>query len=320
MKKFEYTLETFEQELMRRFPQNHIKVLEFNGTYKYIKYQCLDCGKIYEKTRANHMYENKTLCQKCYSSRNSKIRDWILDFIKKSQQFDFFKPWNNSVTVPIELYCHNCNRNFKKTASNLYNKKEQTICPFCGDNGAPMPKEDYEKEMKERGYLDYKILDYKGITKSIKLQHSCGYVFSQKGENFLKSKGCPKCFKTISKGEIKIENFLKKNNIEYKYQYVVKEINYCSYDFYLPKYNCLIEYQGEQHYRPVNIFGGEEKFKIQLEHDRIKEKYAKDKNIKLIIIPYTDYNNIDSYLLPLLSSTTSLLDVASSEAKEKTSL
>ena len=319
MKKFEYTLETFEQELAKRFPQNNIKVLEFHGTYKYIKYQCLDCGRIYEKTRANHMYENKTLCQKCYTSRDSKIRNWIINFINNSQQFDFFKPWNNSVTMPIELYCHKCDRSFKKTPSNLYNKDESTICPFCGNNGFHILKEDYEKRMKENGFLDYKILDYKGVTRSVKIQHSCGYVFSQKGSNFLKSKGCPKCFKTISKGEIKIENFLKKYNIEYKYQYIVKEINYCSYDFYLPQYNCLIEYQGEQHYKPVNLFGGEEKFKKQIENDKIKKNYAEEKGFKLIIIPYIDYDNIDSYLLPLLSSTTSPTDVASSEAKEKTS-
>ena len=130
MKKFEYTLETFEQELKRRFPQNNIKVLEFYGTYKYIKYQCLDCGRIYEKTRANHMYENKTLCQKCYTSRSSKIREWIIDFVNNSQQFNFSKPWNNSITVPVELYCNKCNRNFKKAPSNLYNKDESTICPL----------------------------------------------------------------------------------------------------------------------------------------------------------------------------------------------
>ena len=34
-----------------------------------------------------------------------------------------------------------------------------------------------------------------------------------------------------------------------------------SYDFYLNDYNTCIEYNGEQHYRPVNIFGGEKRFK-----------------------------------------------------------
>ena len=108
------------------------------------------------------------------------------------------------------------------------------------------------------------------------------------------------------------------HNIKYKYQYTVKEINNYSYDFYLPELNCLIEYQGEQHYRPIKVFGGEERFKLQLEHDKIKKEYAEKNNFKLIIVPYTEYNNIDSYLLEKLSTTTSQSDVASSEAKEKT--
>jgi hypothetical protein len=40
-----------------------------------------------------------------------------------------------------------------------------------------------------------------------------------------------------------------------------------SYDFFLPDFNLLIEYQGRQHFIPVERFGGEETFKIQLEHD-----------------------------------------------------
>ena len=96
-----YTLETFEQELSRRFPQNHVKVIEFNGTYKLIKYQCLDCGQIIIKTRANHLYENKSLCHKCFSPRDSKTREWIFNFIKNSSQFDFAKPWNGTTSINI---------------------------------------------------------------------------------------------------------------------------------------------------------------------------------------------------------------------------
>ena len=39
-------------------------------------------------------------------------------------------------------------------------------------------------------------------------------------------------------------------------------------DLYIPKYNILIEYNGEQHYRPIDYFGGEKQFEIQQEHDR----------------------------------------------------
>ena len=76
-----------------------------------------------------------------------------------------------------------------------------------------------------------------------------------------------------------------------------------SYDFYLPQYNLLIEYQGIQHEEFIEEF---HKFKrgfiIQKEHDRRKEKYAKDNNIELLKIWYYDYENIEEILLKALDN------------------
>lgn len=52
-------------------------------------------------------------------------------------------------------------------------------------------------------------------------------------------------------------------------------------------YNVLIEYQGEQHFKPIEHFGGEEQFKVQQEHDNLKREYAYNNGIHLIEIPYT---------------------------------
>lgn len=93
----EYTKETFQQELKRRFPQNDIELLDFNGTFKFLRYKCLTCGRIYEKTRANHVYENKTLCQKCYTARDSKIRNWIEHFFNTHSEFELLnKNWQTT--------------------------------------------------------------------------------------------------------------------------------------------------------------------------------------------------------------------------------
>ena len=67
-----------------------------------------------------------------------------------------------------------------------------------------------------------------------------------------------------------------------------------SYDFSIPneKYGyVLIEYNGIQHYEANDYFGGEEKFKIQKEHDKRKRDYAKKHGYKLI----TDKNTYDTY-------------------------
>ena len=73
------------------------------------------------------------------------------------------------------------------------------------------------------------------------------------------------------------------------------------FDFYLPDYNCCIEYDGEQHFKSIKHFGGEEKFQRQQQLDNIKNQYCKNNNIKLIRIPYTDFNKLNQqYIIDIL--------------------
>ena len=112
-----------------------------------------------------------------------------------------------------------------------------------------------------------------------------------------------KCFK-VYKGEEEISKILKENNIEFKEQYGFKECRYkypLKFDFYLPKYNTCIEYDGEGHYDLINFGGKDEEelikmFKEGQKRDEIKNQYCKDNNIKLIRIPYWEFKNIKNIL------------------------
>ena len=53
---------------------------------------------------------------------------------------------------------------------------------------------------------------------------------------------------------------------------------------------CLIEYQGKQHYEQSEYFGGEDSFIKQRKYDALKKEYCKIHNIKLIEIPYWDFD------------------------------
>lgn len=118
---------------------------------------------------------------------------------------------------------------------------------------------------------------------------------------------CPEC--VVYVGEKEVGNILSKHNIKYIIQYRFEDCR-CKiplpFDFYLPDYNILIEYDGEQHFRPVS-FGGInddkslDKFIITKIHDTIKNIYAKNNNIKLIRIPYYDFNNIEEILVKELN-------------------
>lgn len=126
------------------------------------------------------------------------------------------------------------------------------------------------------------------------------FVYSRNNGNC-----CPECNK--SKGEKKIINWLNNNFINYKSQIGFNKLigvnnGNLSYDFYLPQYNLLIEYQGEQHEKYIPGFHKSKKdFEKQVEHDRRKREYAYNNNIKLLEIWYWDYDNIENILLSNLS-------------------
>lgn len=110
---------------------------------------------------------------------------------------------------------------------------------------------------------------------------------------------CQYC--NIIKGESNIVNYLIKNNIQYILHKSYDDLlgvggGKLSYDFYLPNFNLLIEYQGEQHEHPVEAFGGERQFKIQQEHDKRKRDYAQRNRIDLLEIWYYDFKNIEEIL------------------------
>ena len=65
---------------------------------------------------------------------------------------------------------------------------------------------------------------------------------------------------------------------------------------------CLIEYQGKQHYIATGGWSDEEQLKYVQNHDSIKEQWSKDNNIPLYIIPYWEFENIESILSNIIDA------------------
>lgn len=138
-----------------------------------------------------------------------------------------------------------------------------------------------------------KISDKKNGTLR-KCQCDCGNIIWIATKDFLSghvsSCGCRK----NSKGEEKIMNILNENNIKYIKEFHPESLSFKGrFDFYLPDYNIIIEYDGVQHFKLGNgLYDNKEKFKQTQEHDKIKTQWCKDNNITLIRIPYTKYETL----------------------------
>lgn len=56
-----------------------------------------------------------------------------------------------------------------------------------------------------------------------------------------------------------------------------------SYDVFISGLNVAIEYQGKQHFEPVEFFGGKEAFESLQARDKLKAKLSAENGIKLVL-------------------------------------
>jgi len=153
---------------------------------------------------------------------------------------------------------------------------------------------------------NYSKIKYRNLKSKVEIICSKHGSFFQMPFHHISGCGCPKCAleKNFSKGESKIKDFLEKNNIFFKSQYIFekcKNIKVLPFDFYLPDKNILIEYDGEQHYKPVKHFGGKKTFIKTQKRDKIKNEFAKKEKINLIRISYKNFKSIEEILIKIIS-------------------
>ena len=153
---------------------------------------------------------------------------------------------------------------------------------------------DYAKEWRENNPEKYKE------SKNNWRENNPDY-FKEYWDKYLEENGLERGQGSI--GEQKVRQVLRESNLTFSEQHRFDDCKFkytLPFDFYIPSLNTIIEYDGEQHYRAVKGWGGEEYFQICKQRDVIKEEYCRDNNIRLIRIPYWEYDNIEQILEGLL--------------------
>lgn len=128
--------------------------------------------------------------------------------------------------------------------------------------------------------------------------------------NYLTSGNTKSCGCLISQGEEKIKQFLQEKYFIFSQQYTFQDLKSSNnkklrFDFAifsdLSKNNLigLIEFQGQQHYQPIEHFGGEQNFLIRQKYDQQKREYCEQNNIPLLEIKY-DENNFKDLIIKFL--------------------
>ena len=270
-------------------------LVDYKNNRRKIKIICHKHG-VFEQTPHNHI-DQKQGCPKC--NGGVLLNNTIFIKISKEVHDDIYNyslvNYMNSKTK-VKIICKKCNNIFEQTPSAHISGQG---CPIC--NELKLSLNDFINRSKEihNNKYDYSMVHY--INNATKISILCPIhgKFEQRPSEHLNGCGCSKC--KSSNGEKQIKIILKSNDIKYITQ---KTFDNClsnkkyplKFDFYLTEKNICIEYDGEQHFKSIDYWGGETNLKNIKMRDKIKNEYCVSNNIHLIRIPYHNLNNVENIL------------------------
>jgi hypothetical protein len=263
---------------------------------KYINNRSLICiicpnhGEFWQKANS-HL--NGLGCAKCSGSFMNTEYFIEKASIKHENKYNYSKVDYKRTDIEVCIICPEHGEFYQTPNNHLYGFG----CPKC--SGKFMNLE-YFIELSNRQHeykYDYSKVIYSGNEKKVLIMCPKHGEFLQSPHNHLIGQGCPTCNESF--GERMVSKILSKYNVQFirEHKFVnCKKIYPLPFDFYLSEYNICVEYDGEQHYNPVKHFGGIKTYEELKIKDEIKTKYCLDNNIKLIRIPYTEFNNIEEII------------------------
>lgn len=281
---------------------------DYKNNREKLELQC-GCGNIFTVSFDNFKSRNQRQCKSCgtkISIEKQKLnKDYVINFIESNSNCKLISEYNSFNSNDLQIKCE-CGNVFT-TSFNHFKNDNVRRCNNCTRELMSKLKrlDDCEvRHLIESNNCKWIDGKYRNDRSKLTLECECGNIFKTNIQSFrtLNKRRCDVCSKSQTKGSLKIEEWLLENNITNIREYRFKD---CKDKYTLPfdfvvfnndKLICLIEFDGEQHYKPIKVFGGDYKFDKTKKHDEIKNEYCKINNIKLIRIPYWEIKNISSIL------------------------
>ena len=304
----------FNKKLKEKYPDEHYSVVYYgeNSSQNSV-IKCLDCGRRIEvNTGELFRARRKHICTKCHYKRKDtqKNENVIKEKLEKTKCYDieFYMEESNGIKHHMVHYkCGKCNRLNTKKVSNLLRQKYN--CGYCEGSKELKDTDTFTTQMHDKFGDSFSLMtEYNNACTPIKVKcNKCGFIRDVKPNAFLTSGYCPKCGDKSSRGEKAIASFLEKQNIEFETQKYFKDwnIGIHYFDFYIPKFNLVLEYHGQQHYDFIDYFHKNlADFNYRKKKDIQKLEGAITHGLNYISISYRLYNDLPSILKHIFNSTT----------------
>jgi len=269
--------------------------------YEKRKKVCIICpihGEFWQNA-GDHMKGSN--CPKCIIDRRKSN---LNDFIERANRvhnnkYDYSKVDYKTNKEKVCIICPIHGEFWQRPDKHLFAERG---CSKCGGSNKLTKEEFIEKSIKIHGNkYDYSKVVYENHETKVCIICPKHGEFLQKANSHLNGNGCPIC--KSSKGELSIKKWLEENHISFIPQYrfqKCKDKKTLPFDFYLPDHNICIEYDGLQHFKPMGFSGSKSNilFEITKKHDKMRNDFCKNNNIRLIRIKYSE--NINERLLEIL--------------------
>jgi len=201
---------------------------------------------------------------------------------------------HNNLKDKVSIICKKHGIFFQSFSDHIY---RLAGCPICANENKPFIQcsnvDNFTTQSKS--VHNIKCYDYtkvKYVNSRTKVEILCnqhGSFFVTPDNHLNNTSGCPIC--SLSKGELYISSVFNVLSVNYIHQYtfvdcISKLGRILRFDFFLPDFNIIIEYDGLQHFQPIPFFGGDFSFDKQQENDMIKQDYCNTNNILLYRLPF----------------------------------
>ena len=282
----------------------------------FIHRNCPENGSDYRFNMIIKDFIGGQRCPRCAAKKrilsNTKIKDKEVIIHKKSRQIynlnKYIEQINSTpeyeyisindtryttVHTKVNIKHKTCDNIFVKRISDfIYNKQ---LCPICTGKGGK--KKDISETIRRLDEAGFELFQYSGghlYTSSTYLLKckKCRSVQERSLNTIINLHGQCDCqIARGSKGERIINEILSDANIFFLKNKTFEgliSVSSLKCDFYIPKYNAIIEYDGYQHFRDCSFISGtlDERHK----RDLIKNKFCTDNNIKILRISYKERN------------------------------
>lgn len=309
------TTEEFKKEVYNLVGKEYKVLGEYEKNKKPIKMQhnSIHCNHIFNMNPNSFLRGQR--CPVCGNNKKSeKLRrttEKVKSEISKIEngRYELVGDYKNQRT-PILIYDSKCGGIFETKYEKFIKFKR---CNNCNPNiSIQLTHEEYERKIQKVHGDEYNILGkYKNSRSNIKVKHiKCGKTFYPNARNLARGMGCPFCNKSnSSKGAKKIAEILEKLKVDFIREFPIKtsrrQKRFYRFDFAIFNEKddiiAVIEYDGKQHFEPVDFFGGNKGLKETQKRDKKKNEYCYKNNIPIYRIPYWEFENIETIINTILN-------------------